>query len=48
MRSTSQGLLNVQRPPSSLPVLLTPTTSPVRTSMTGDPDVPWIVRHRGV
>ncbi len=42
------GLLSVQRSPSSLPVLLTPTTWCVRASMTGEPDVPWIVSHCGV
>jgi hypothetical protein len=43
LSSTSQGLLSVQRPPSSLPVLLTATTLPVALSTTGEPEVPPIV-----
>lgn len=41
--ATSQGLLSVQRAPSSLPVLLTATTLPVALSMTGEPEVPPMV-----
>src|SRR5947207_5220112 len=40
---TSHGLFSVHTSPSSLPVLLMPTTSPVATLTTGEPDVPWMV-----
>ncbi len=41
--STSHGLLSVHRWPSSLPVLLTATTLPVASLITGEPEVPPIV-----
>src|SRR5439155_12161117 len=40
---TSHGLFRVQTWPSSLAVLLMPTTSPVATLTTGEPEVPWMV-----
>jgi len=43
--STSHGLFIVQRPPLSLPVLLTPTTLPLAASTIGEPDVPPMVSH---
>lgn len=44
--STSHGLFSVQRWPSSLPVLLTPTTLPPE--MIGEPEVPPMVWHAEV